>query len=489
MTPGIVYLVGGGPGDPALLTARALELLGDCDVVLYDALISDAILTRVSPDAELISVGRRHGTPGDYKIHPEVLARARAGQRVVRLKCGDPFVFARGGEEIEELLEAGVEFEVIPGVSSPLGAAAYAGIPLTHRGVASSVTFATGHEPREIIDGTVVLFMATKKLRENLDRLLAEGRAPSTPAAYVAAATTADQHTIMGTLADLHERLRGVDPEQPALIIVGPVVALRDKLAWLESRPLFGRRILVARARPGESQLAKKLRRLGAEVIEAPQVEALPLEDMSPLDQALDRLDDYDALVFACADGVDALLARLGSRGGDVRSLLLSIVAIGNQARDRLLARALQPAATVEGACADALHATMLRAGRLLLITSEEGRPSLLAELTALGANVDPVAAYKVRRAWPRVSRQAFDAVVLPSSSAAAHLYGSEYGAALASVPAIAIGPMTEAAARHHAAQVIRSAHDTVDSAVEATRDFLSVKPVQPTAARPEAIA
>jgi len=485
----MVFLVGGGPGDPALLTARAVELLGDCDVVAHDQLISDAILACVSPDAELISVGRRQGDlPNGWRIHPEVIARARAGQRVVRLKCGDPFVFGRGGEEADELRAAGVDFEVVPGVSSPLGAAAYAGIPLTHRDHAGRVTFVTGHTPGTAERSTIVLFMAAKKLEQNLQRLIAGGRAPSTPAAYVAAATGAQQRTVMGTLADLAGRVRHIDPQLPALVIVGDVVALRDQLAWLESRPLFGRRVLVARARPGASQLAAKLRALGAEVMEAPRIDALPLDDTGALDAALDVMDVYDALVFGCADGVDALLARLGARGGDVRSLLLSVVAIGHAARDRLLARGLQPAATVEGACADAVSATMLRAGRLLLVTSEEGRPGLVAELTMLGAHVDTVPAYRVRRTWPRVSRQPFDAVVLPSSSAATQLYTSEFGAALAGVPAVAIGPYTEAAARHHATHVVRAAHDTIDAAVEATRELLTGRAVATGVRRPEEV-
>jgi uroporphyrinogen III methyltransferase/synthase len=488
---GVVFLVGGGPGDPRLLTARALELLSDCDVVAYDLLISDAVLACASPEAELVCVGHRgHGSPRAVeRIHPEVIARARAGQRVVRLKCGDPFVFGRGGEEAEELLAAGVPFEIVPGISSALGAAAYAGIPLTHRGRASSVTLQTGHDAGERATGTVVLFMAAKKLGENLQRLIAEGRAPSTPAAYVAGATTAAQRTFVGTLADLPSRVGDADPEVPALVVVGDVVALREKLSWLEARPLHGRRVLVARARPGASQLAAKLRALGAETLEAPVIDTLPLDDTAALDDALDRLSDYDALVFACADGVDALLARLGARGGDVRALLLSIVAIGAQARDRLLSRALQPAATVEGACAEALSATMLRSGRLLLVTSEEGRPSLYAELSALGANVDTVAAYRVRRTWPRVSRQRFDAVVLPSSSAAAQLYASEFGAALAGVPAVAIGPLTEAAARHHATHVVRAARDTIESAVDATRELLGARPSVADEPRPEALA
>jgi uroporphyrin-III C-methyltransferase len=262
MRPGTVYLVGAGPGDPALLTVRAAELLRDADVIAYDALISDGVLAMAGGRAELISVGHRGkgSSRAPYRIHPSVIAEAQAGRSVVRLKSGDPFIFGRGGEEAEELLAAGIPYEIVPGVSAALGAAAYAGIPLTHRDCASDVTFATGHDLLTGAEsgsewarlargrGTIVLFMASKKLAENLGRLVQGGRAPSTPAAYVARATGARQRTIVGTLADLVEKTAAVDREAPALVIVGEVVALRATLAWREGRPLDGRRVLVARA-------------------------------------------------------------------------------------------------------------------------------------------------------------------------------------------------------------------------------------------------
>jgi uroporphyrin-III C-methyltransferase len=234
---GFVYLVGAGPGDPKLLTIRALELLRSAEVVAHDELVPAEILSLASPGAELLAVGRRHGHGRtDYRLHPLVLERALAGRTVVRLKCGDPMIFGRGGEEAQELAKAGIRFEIVPGVSAALGAAAYTGIPLTDRRWASRVTLATGHCAQEQTGAcgeTLVLYMAGLRLAENLNRLIAQGRPPSTPAAYIAAATTARQSVIVGTLADLATRVDPRPSSDPALVIVGEVVALREIiLTW-----------------------------------------------------------------------------------------------------------------------------------------------------------------------------------------------------------------------------------------------------------------
>lgn len=231
---GFVYLVGAGPGDPKLLTLRALELLRSVDVVAHDELVSTAILELIPAHVERLRVGRRHGSgKATYRLHPSVLERARAGAVVARLKSGDPLIFGRGGEEAEELAEAGIPFEIVPGISAALGAAASARIPLTHRDHAAKVTFVTGHDVGALVDPgeTVVLFMAAHKLKANLERLISAGRSPAVPAAYVASATTTDERVIVGTLGDLHEKIYGIDPSAPALIIVGEVVALRARLA------------------------------------------------------------------------------------------------------------------------------------------------------------------------------------------------------------------------------------------------------------------
>ncbi len=245
---GIVYLVGAGPGDPGLLTVRAAELLRAAEVVAYDELVSPEILALASPDAELLPVGRRHGSGvAVYRLHAGVLARARAGKRVVRLKSGDPVLFGRGGEEAEELTEEGIAFEIVPGVSAAFGAAASAHIPLTHRDYASDVVFVTGHDAGGSLtsksdwehlaagQGTMVLYMAARKLQANVDRLIAGGRSADTPAAYIASATRSDQRVIVGTLADIAGKTAGVDRNAPALLIVGEVVRLRERLEAIDA--------------------------------------------------------------------------------------------------------------------------------------------------------------------------------------------------------------------------------------------------------------
>jgi uroporphyrinogen III methyltransferase/synthase len=243
VTVGRVYLVGAGPGDPGLLTLRAAALLRSADVVAYDELVSPEILALAPATAERLAVGRRVGRGAiSYRVHPEVLVRARAGKTVVRLKAGDPMVFGRGGEEAEELAEEGIPFEIVPGVSAALGAASYAGIPLTHRQHASRVTFATGHDvehdPKKAgLGETLVLYMAGRRLAENMQNLVREGRAPSTPAAYIEAATTPHQRVVVGTIADLAARTAGSDPYAPAIVIVGDVVTVREHAAWFERAP------------------------------------------------------------------------------------------------------------------------------------------------------------------------------------------------------------------------------------------------------------
>jgi uroporphyrinogen III methyltransferase/synthase len=248
---GFVHLVGAGPGDPGLITVRAWQLLRGAEVVAHDELIPAAVLELAGPQAELISVGRRHHGSSRHplRLHPEVLARARAGKRVVRLKCGDPFIFGRGGEEAEELAEAGIPFEVVPGVSAALAAAASAWIPLTHRGVSSDVTFATGHDllgcrpsrsdwGKLVGGGTLVLYMASHSLAANLERLIQAGRPASTPAAWIENATQPAERIVIGTLADLAERVGASGSGGPALVIVGEVVSVRARLAAAaEDRP------------------------------------------------------------------------------------------------------------------------------------------------------------------------------------------------------------------------------------------------------------
>ena len=307
MSGGVVYLVGAGPGDPGLLTVRALDLLRAAEVIAHDKLVPEAILALANPAAERLVVGRLRGEARRaFRLHPEVLARARAGRVVVRLKCGDPMVFGRGAEEAEDLADAGIPFEIVPGISAALGAAAYAGIPLTDRRCASSVTLTTGHDGRPTDGeggegaaapqalpgrGTVVLYMGASNLADNLARLVEGGRAPATPAAYVERATEPAQRVIVGTLSDLAARIAAADPgpDGPAVVIVGEVVRLRPRTGWRERRPLGGRRVLVAAARPDDSaaaQIVKQLRQLGATVDRTVEVSADRAPDLVVLSGA-----------------------------------------------------------------------------------------------------------------------------------------------------------------------------------------------------------
>lgn len=493
---GFVYLVGAGPGDPKLLTLRALECLRAAEVVAHDELVSPAILELAPPDAERLRVGRRHGHgEASYRLHPAVLDRARAGRTVVRLKCGDPFVFGRGGEEAEELAEAGIPYEIVPGVSTALGAAAYAGIPLTHRLNARGVVFATGHRARcasRHRSETIVLFMVARKLRANLDRLVAEGRAPSTPAAYIASAATAEQEIVVGTLADLPEKVAGIDPSAPALVIVGDVVGLRERIGWFERQPLAGCRVLVARARPGRSRIAAELRALGAEVPEVPIVTVRELEDCRRLDEALLRLGGFAGVVFGCAPGVEATLRRLGALGlGPAPLTARIVVSIGSEATTSLRHAGVEPSVVVEGACQEALarQASVLRGGSLLWITSDDGRPSLEADLARLGVEVVRVAAYRSVRMFPPLLQRPH-LLVLPSSSAARLLLESDLGGELLRVPMVAIGSRTEEAARRRgAARVIRSAEDTLASVVSRVLEEIAGRRARQSASRTTAVS
>jgi uroporphyrinogen III methyltransferase/synthase len=494
MSDGIVFLVGAGPGDPGLLTVRARELLQSCDVVAHDELCSDALLALIPAHVELVSVGRRghDAGKGDYRLHPLVLELARAGKRVVRLKAGDPFVFGRGGEEAEELRQAGIAFEVVPGVSSALGAAAYAAIPLTHRHIASDVTLATGHDLAHAAAsasdwaqlargrGTVVLFMAARRLAENLQRLIDHGRDGQTPAAYVAAATTARQRVIVAPLAELADRVKRDetgDRQAPALIIVGEVVRLREQLAWVEARPLWGRRVLVARARPGRSEIAGALAAAGAEVLEAPTLTVAAPASWAPLDRALVEAGGFGALVFACAEGAEAALARLFELGRDVRALpRVPIIAVGERAAVALRARGVVADVVARGACREALgERPELARANLLVIAGEAARPRLQAELGELGATVTMVAAYRLTRRLPPLDFADFDLVIAPSSTAAQLLADGPGAAALRARPWLAMGPHAEAAVRRlGVVDVTRAARDDVAAVIAAARELLS---------------
>jgi uroporphyrinogen III methyltransferase/synthase len=415
VSQGRVYLVGAGPGDPGLLTLRGRELLSRAEVVVYDHLVSPRILDHAPADAERIYVGKRASahTLRQEEINRLLIERARAGANVARLKGGDPFVFGRGGEEALALAEAGIDFEVVPGVTAAVACAAYAGIPVTHRTLASSLGLVTGHEAADKDDsaldwqalarweGTLVFYMGVGNLGPICGRLRAEGLDPQTPAAVIRWGTTPRQQVIAATLGALPERAREAGLEPPALIVIGKVVTLRERLMWLERRPLFGRRIIVTRARRQASELSSRLEALGAEVIELPTIRIEPPDDPAPLRQAVRELDAFQWVVFTSVNGVDALFGELSETGLDSRAFgSCKVCAIGPATAARLsdygIRADAQPERYTSAAVVDMLASVADQADAHVLCPRADIAPREMPEaLSARGALVREVTTYR----------------------------------------------------------------------------------------------
>ena len=473
--PGKVYLVGAGPGDPGLFTLKGMKVLSQAQVVVYDQLASPELLQAAPASAEIIYVGKKagdHALPQN-SINQLLVDKAKAGRLVVRLKGGDPFVFGRGGEEAEALSAAGIFFEVVPGVSAAVAVPAYAGIPVTHRGLASLVTFITGHEdptkaesdiPWDILartQGTLVFLMGVKNLAENCRRLLAGGRPAATPAAVIQSGTLATQRTVSGTLADIADRSRQVDIRPPAILVVGEVVSLRERLAWWEKRPLWGKTAVVTRTREQASALVDLLTGAGAWCLTVPTLEIGPPDDLGPLNAALGRLSSYDWLIFTSPNGVNAFMAQLFARSLDVRALSRAkLAAIGPATAQALRAQGLVadclPTRFVAEDLAAALLPLMAPGSRVLLARAQEAREVLPEILSAAGMAVEVVPAYQARRPSdiPAEARQALaqgqvDLLTFTSSNTVKHfaaLVGKEQFQALARKAVVAaIGPITTA--------------------------------------------
>jgi uroporphyrinogen III methyltransferase/synthase len=407
-----IYLVGAGPGHPGLLTLRGAECLRQADLVLYDKLVSPLLLEHAPASAEKHCVVELapHHDERIVPIHEAMIAAARAGRRVVRLKGGDPYVFGRGAEEAEVLRNAGIPFEIVPGVTAALGAAAYAGISLTHRAVASAVAFVTGHEnphkPESVLDwnalarfpGTLVIYMGMSRLDRIVPSLLAGGKDPATPAAAVQCATLGQQRTVVTTLSELPRRVREEGFAAPALIFVGPVVDLRDHLDWFGQRPLFGKRVLVTRPRHQAGAMVQQLVELGAVPFVLPTVEIRAPADWTDVDRAIRSVAQYDWLVFTSANGVDAFLSRLETLGLDLRILArVRIAAIGPKTAEALSAWHLRadlvPARYQSEDLAAALLTQIKPGQRVLLARADRGR-DLLREQLAAACQVEQIAVY-----------------------------------------------------------------------------------------------
>lgn len=407
----LVFLVGAGPGHPGLLTLRAAECLARADLVIYDKLVPPRLLEHAPPTAERLCVSDLHDYhPQRYpQVHRAMIDAARRNRRVVRLKGGDPFLFGRGGEEAEALRAAGIAYEVVPGVTAGLAAAAYAGIPLTHRLHSSAVAFVTGHEnpakPQTALDwpalarfpGTLAIYMGVSRLQHIVRALLAHGKDPATPAAVVQWASTGDQRTVQAPLGQLPQAVQAAGVTSPAIVLVGPVVALRERLAWFEHRPLFGKRVLVTRPRHQAGDLVRQLEQMGAVCFSLPLVEIHDPPSWEAVDRALAELPRYQWLVFTSVNGVRAFLTRLRQTGRDLRALgHLRLAAIGPATADALRAYHLEPdlvpAAYRSEQLAEALR-SRVAGQRVLLARADRGRDILRQELAAV-AEVEQVAVY-----------------------------------------------------------------------------------------------
>jgi uroporphyrinogen III methyltransferase/synthase len=405
-----VYLVGAGPGDAGLLTLRAAELIDSADLIALDALVSKEIVARIPPTAEVVYVGKRasaHALPQD-QINQLLIAEAKKGKRVVRLKGGDPFVFGRGGEEAEELLAAGVPVEIVPGISSSIAGPAYAGIPVTHRAYSTSVTLVTAHEADSgstgiqwdalaKLDGTIVFMMGFANLPNICHKLMEHGMSGARGCAVISKATRFDQRTVAGTLRNIEGLVSEAKLETPALIVVGDVVKLHDTLNWFESKPLFGKRIVVTRAREQASELKRLLQDAGADVLQFPTIEIAPPESWDSLDIAVD--EKFDWLVFTSTNGVAAFFSRLLAKGKDVRALAgTKIAAVGSATAGDLRARGVLPDLVPERFISTELLPLMAadqHGVRTAVVRAAEGRDELLDELRRRGGEVHLAVAYR----------------------------------------------------------------------------------------------
>ncbi len=474
---GMAWLVGAGPGDLKLLTLRAREVLERADVVVYDFLANARLLELAPPRARKVYVGKQSGrhTLSQAEINALLVRQVARGKRVVRLKGGDPYLFGRGGEEGRALHEAGLPFEVIPGIASALAVPAYAGIPVTERNRSASLAIVTGHEhtgkDTSGVDfsglarmGTVVFLMGMKRLRENLGRLAAAGAPGDRPAAAIQWGTRPQQRTVTGTVATLADEVERAGLGSPAIVIVGDVVGLRPQLDWFEQRPWFGRRIVTTRPRESEVDLLDELEHNGAHVVSVPTIAIAEPEDYASLDRGIRRIGRYDGLVFTSGNGVEHFFSRLRHHGKDARALAGLRVACVGPATAAALERQgvtadVVPTRHRSAALADAFG-RWLRGKALLLVRAEEGSEDFPEEARRRGARVDLAVAYRtVGARRPRALEligpdgSAPDLILFASGSAVRGFAGMlrrDEKRALRGAPCACIGPVTAAAAREH---------------------------------------
>jgi uroporphyrinogen III methyltransferase / synthase len=502
---GKVYIIGAGPGDPGLITVKGLRCLEEADVIIYDHLVHPDIIGKAKTSARLIYAGKKggdHTLPQD-DINRLLVEEAGSGNIVARVKGGDPFIFGRGGEEAEILAGSGIPFEIVPGVTSPVAVPAYAGIPLTHRSYTSAVAFVTGHEDpgkeQSDIDwsalshiGTLVFLMGVKNLRQIADNLMANGKAPQTPAAVIRWGTTGDQETVTGILEDIAATAEEKHISPPAILVVGQVVALRDKLNWFERKPLFGKGIVITRPDTQTEEFSALLQSYGARVIHFPTIRIVPPETHDALDRAIEHLSYYQWIIFTSANGVSFFMKRLRELGKDIRDLKgVRICAIGPATASKIenagIRVDLVPDAFISEGVVRAFRDVYIKGDKVLLPRAETARDIIPEGLVKLGAKVDVVTVYRTvaseadRAELETLLREnKLDVITFTSPSTVTHfmdIMGGEF-IPPAQVRIACIGPVTAAAVKKAGLKIdIMQEIYTVPALVEAIAEYFKGHP------------
>ena len=478
MSSGIIYLVGAGPGDPGLITLRGVECLQKAQVVVYDYLANEELLNHAPLAAERIyagKIGGRHNQDQE-EINQILIKKGLEGKVVVRLKGGDPFVFGRGGEECEALALAGVSFEVVPGVTAAVGAAAYAGIPLTHRDFTASVSFVTGQEGKgkdessidwdrlSLGNGTVVFYMGITSLRRNMQRMIEHGRSPQTPVALVRWATTSGQQVLTGTISEIADKAEASGFKPPAVTIVGDVVSLRERLRWFDNRPLSGRRIIVTRAADQASEFSAMMTSCGATVLECPTIQLIEPSSWDELDAAIGKLKDFDWLVLTSVNAVRFFFQRLSSLGFDARALgLCKVCAVGPKTAEAIAEHGIRPDLIPPDYKAESIVSEFskldVRGQKILFPRADRAREIIPRDMEQMGAYVTAPVIYRntfPERLCPEtllaLEKRSVDCITFTSSSTVlnmAELLGADLLTDMLKGVAVAsIGPVTSKTCR-----------------------------------------
>lgn len=502
---GKVYIIGAGPGDAGLITLKGIDCLREADVVVYDYLVSKDLLKYARNDARLIYAGKQGGahTLSQWQINDLLVKEAKAGNIVARLKGGDPFIFGRGGEEAEKLAANKISFEIVPGVTSAIAVPAYAGIPLTHRGLTSTVAFVTGHEDptkeKSDIDwqalariGTLVFLMGVKNIEKITKELTDHGKPSETPAALIRWGTTPRQEILTSTLANISMLAKELKFAPPAILVVGEVVDLREKLNWFDVKPLFGKGVMITRPEKQADDLAQLLIKEGANPIHFPTIKIVPPPDWRNLDKAIKNIDTYDWLIFTSANGVAFFFERLFAKKNDIRDLKgVKICCIGpataKQIEDKGIKVDLIPAKFISEGILKSFSRTNLKGKKILIARAAKARDVLPEGLKKLGAQVDVVTAYKTIRSGKKkkeleeLFRENQVDVITFTSSSTVHNFIKIMGSGFklpGGVKIACIGPVTAAAAKKTGFPVdIHQEEYTMEGLVGALIDYFKRKP------------